>query len=74
MDAASFIPPAKIPAIAAAVNAACDGLDGVRDGILNDPRQCHFDPATIQCKGEDSDQCLTGAADHCAEKTLCGNA
>ena len=30
--------------------AACDGLDGVRDGILNDPRQCHFDPATIQCK------------------------
>ena len=37
MDAASFIPPAKIPTIAAAVNAACDELDGVRDGILNDP-------------------------------------
>jgi len=60
-DAASFIPPAKIPAIAAAVNAACDQLDGVRDGILNDPRQCHFDPATIQCKAEDSDKCLTSA-------------
>ncbi len=61
-DAASFIPPAKIPTIAAAVNAACDQLDGVRDGILNDPRQCHFDPATIQCKaGEDSDKCLTAA-------------
>src|SRR5215831_2918900 len=27
-DAGSFIPPAKIPAIAAAVNAACDELDG----------------------------------------------
>jgi hypothetical protein len=61
MDSASFIPPAKIPAIAAAVNAACDEVDGVHDGILNDPRQCHFDPATIQCKGEDSDRCLTAA-------------
>jgi len=60
LDPASFIPPAKIPAISAAVLAVCDELDGVRDGILNDPRQCHFDPASIQCKaGEDSDKCLT---------------
>jgi Tannase and feruloyl esterase len=60
LDPASFIPQAKIPAIAAAVLAACDELDGVRDGILNDPRQCHFDPATIQCKaGEATDKCLT---------------
>ncbi len=57
---ASFIPPAKIAAIAAAVNAACDKLDGVTDGILNDPRQCRFDPATIQCEpGQDNDKCLT---------------
>lgn len=61
MDSASFIPPEKIPTIAAAVNAACDEVDGVHDGILNDPRQCHFDPATIQCKGEDSEKCLTAA-------------
>ena len=60
-DKGSFIPPAKIPTIAAAVNAACDQLDGVHDGILNDPRECHFDPATIQCKAEDSDKCLTAA-------------
>ncbi len=60
LDPASFIPPAKIPAIGAAVVAACDALDDVRDGILNDPRQCHFDPASIQCKaGEDSEKCLT---------------
>jgi hypothetical protein len=62
LNGASFIPPAKIPTIAAAVNAACDERDGVRDGVLNDPRQCHFDPATVQCKaGEDSDKCLTAA-------------
>jgi hypothetical protein len=60
VDPASFIPQSKIPTISAAVLAACDELDGVRDGILNDPRQCHFDPASIQCKtGEDSDKCLT---------------
>ena len=61
LDAASFIPQSKIPTIAAAVNATCDKLDEVQDGILNDPRQCHFDPATIQCKAEDSDKCLTAA-------------
>ena len=62
LDAASFIPQAKIPTIAAAVNAACDELDGVHDGILNNPRQCHFDPARISCKaGEDSEKCLTAA-------------
>lgn len=60
--AASFIPPAKIATIGKAVDAACDKLDGVADGVLNDPRQCRFDPASIQCKeGEDSNECLTSA-------------
>jgi tannase/feruloyl esterase len=62
VEASSFIPPAKIATIANAVNEACDARDGVKDGVLNDPRECHFDPATIQCKvGEDSDKCLTAA-------------
>jgi feruloyl esterase len=60
-DPASYFPASKLPAIAAAVTAACDahGEDGVNDGILNDPRTCHFDPATMVCKGADSDSCLT---------------
>ncbi len=58
-DAASYIPPAKLPAIAKAVDAACDAQDGTADGILDDPRKCHFDPATILCKTEDSNSCLT---------------
>jgi Tannase and feruloyl esterase len=55
----SYIPSAKIPAIAAAVNAACDAQDGVTDGIINDPRKCHFDPAALLCQNGDSDSCLT---------------
>src|SRR5713226_5330333 len=55
----SYIPPSKIPAIAHAVLAACDAKDGLRDGIVNDPRQCHFDPATMLCKQGNSDSCLT---------------
>src|SRR5208282_6901946 len=56
---ASFIPPAKISTIAHAVLAACDKLDGVNDGILNDPPKCHFDLSSIACKeGEDSAACL----------------
>lgn len=58
-SAGSYIPSSKIPAIAAAVNAGCDRKDGVHDGILNDPRECHFDPETLVCKGEDSSSCLT---------------
>jgi serine/threonine protein kinase len=58
-DPASYIPPNKIPAIRDAVLAACDALDGVTDGILNDPRQCHFNPSVLVCRGADSDSCLT---------------
>ena len=41
---ASYIPTAKLQMIGDAVYAACDSIDGIKDGILNDPRRCHFDP------------------------------
>jgi len=59
LDPESYIPDTKVPAIAQAVVSACDANDGVEDGIINDPRQCHFDPATMLCKEGDSDSCLT---------------
>ncbi len=58
-DPASYIPTSKIPTIAKAVNAACDAEDGVADGVLNDPRRCRFQPASLLCKANDSDSCLT---------------
>jgi feruloyl esterase len=59
-DPAAYIPPAKYPAIHKAVLAACDAMDGVKDGVLEDPRMCRFDPAALECKaGVDAAQCLT---------------
>lgn len=43
----SRIPAAKLPALQSAVQAACDQLDGVKDGLLEDPRACKFDPAAL---------------------------
>ncbi len=56
----SYIPAAKLPLLAGAVNAACDALDGIEDGVLDDPRQCRFDPAELTCtEGRDAATCLT---------------
>ncbi len=55
------IPASKLPLLHRAVLAACDGLDGVRDGLLEDPRKCRFDPAGLLCRGEEGDACLTEA-------------
>ena len=60
-DPASYIPPAKYPLIHDAALAACDAADGLKDGLIDDPRQCRFDPAVLQCKGADGPSCLTAA-------------
>jgi feruloyl esterase len=52
----------KLTALHAAVIQACAGDDGTNDGIITDPRNCNFNPASIQCPaGTDSDSCLTPA-------------
>ncbi len=64
---AGYIPAAKLPAIDAAVRASCDAADGVTDGLINDPRQCHFKPESLICKGAESDACLTAKQAHTLE-------
>jgi feruloyl esterase len=39
-----------LPVIQNAVLAACDSQDGLKDGLLSDPRTCRFDPAVLLCK------------------------
>lgn len=59
-DSASAIPAAKYPLIHDAVLAACDGIDGLNDRLIQNPTRCQFDPAVLECKsGDDPQRCLT---------------
>src|SRR5947207_2856166 len=76
-DPNSYIPASKIPAISAAVLAACDAQDGVKDGLISDPVKCAFDPATIVCKpgeaeGAGSSGCLSAAQAAALKKVYAG--
>lgn len=42
-----------------AVLDACDAADGIFDGIVDDPRECRFDAARLQCTSQATDDCLT---------------
>jgi feruloyl esterase len=55
----NYIPPEKYPMIHNAVLEACDALDGVKDGVLELPTRCRFDPKVLECKGADGPNCLT---------------
>ncbi|MEO8128988.1 MAG: tannase/feruloyl esterase family alpha/beta hydrolase [Bryobacteraceae bacterium] len=58
-EPASYIPAAKLPSIQAAVLEQCDAADRVKDGVIENPLSCHFDPSVLQCKGAESNSCLT---------------
>jgi feruloyl esterase len=68
-DTDSYIPVNKYSIIHKAVLGKCDALDGVKDGLIENPLQCHFNPSVLQCKGADSPECLT-AAQVAAAKTI----
>ena len=55
---------AKLPALAARIYDACDAKDGLKDGLIDDPRRCDFQPARDlpRCDaGADRPDCFTAA-------------
>jgi len=58
-DPKSYIPPAKYPVIHKAAIEACDARDGLKDGLIDDPTKCGFDPKVLLCKNGDEPSCLT---------------
>lgn len=59
-DGSNILLSTRLPLIHAAVLAACDGQDGVEDGMISQPALCSFDPKTLICAaGADPTNCLT---------------
>ena len=75
-DAASFIPPDKYVVLHNAALEACDGLDGLKDGVIGDVPRCKFDPVATLCKGPANNGqpagCLTAAQVEAARKIYAG--
>lgn len=63
------ITPQKQRLIGGAVLRQCDAIDGLEDGILNNPLQCDFDVESLACDGEVTGACLS-AREVAAAKTI----
>jgi feruloyl esterase len=71
-NSAGYLPPEKLPLLHRSVLDACDALDGVRDGVLENPKRCRFDPKVLLCKSGDGPGCLTAAQVEAAKKIYSG--
>ena len=58
-DPAGSIPKSKYSLIHDAVLAKCDALDGLKDGLIQNPLKCKFEPEVLLCKEGDGPTCLT---------------
>jgi hypothetical protein len=69
---AAPIPPVKLRLVADAVYGKCDGADGVKDGVIDDPRVCRFSPAADlpRCSGAADDAACFSPAQIAALETI----
>jgi feruloyl esterase len=58
-DPDNELTPGKFALLHRAALAACDANDGVKDGVIENPPACKFDPALLECRGPDNNDCLT---------------
>ncbi len=49
----------KLGLVHDAIIKKCDRLDGVMDGIMENPLRCRFDPSELKCKKSEDASCLT---------------
>jgi stage V sporulation protein SpoVS len=50
----------------------CDGLDGLKDGMIENVAQCHFDPKKLVCAPGKTDGCLSAGLATALEKAFAG--
>src|SRR5215475_10423788 len=49
LDNGGPVSPTKLSAVNVAAIKACDSADGAADGVIADPRACHFNPESLVC-------------------------
>jgi feruloyl esterase len=49
----------QLEALSKAAIARCDAADGIKDGVIDQPLKCTFDPGELQCKGAPNGTCLS---------------
>ena len=70
--AAGAFSAADCQAVVDGVVAACDGRDGVEDGLIFDVRGCGFSPAALACKGAKAEGCLSAPQVTAIERAFAG--
>lgn len=68
----AILTPGAMKMVAEAVYAACDAVDGLTDGLIDDPRACRWNPRALEC-GERSSGCLSPAEVGVLEKWYGGS-
>jgi feruloyl esterase len=51
----------KLALLKRAAIAQCDALDGVKDGVISEPKRCDFDPTSLQCRPGETGHCLSAS-------------
>jgi feruloyl esterase len=55
----NYLTPEKVELLSKATLEACDATDGLKDGLISNPRLCTFKPESLKCAGPDGPTCLT---------------
>lgn len=71
-DGSKILQEADVRLLHEAVMNKCDAKDGLKDGLITDPRECKFDPAELQCKVDHDSGCLTGEQVEAVRKIYAG--
>ena len=69
---AQLYSPADKALLVSSLLAACDDLDGAKDGLIFDSARCRFNPAPLTCKGAKTDACLTAGQVAAVNEALAG--
>lgn len=64
--------PGELDIVAKGILRACDALDGATDGMVNNVRDCKFDPVAVQCAAEGGQDCIAPAKAQALKQAFAG--